>query len=45
MAAGLPCQAELVAGGAVHQELVGVQEVLPEDGEGHVSSLKTFFFK
>jgi len=44
VAAGLPCQAEPVAGGAVHervggdvhQELVGVQEVHPEDGEGDV---------
>jgi len=46
VAAGLPCQAEPVASGAVHervggdvhQELVGAQEVHPEDGKRHVCS-------
>jgi len=45
-AAGLPCQTELAAGGAVHQwvgsnihqELGGMQEVHPSDREGHICS-------
>ena len=36
VATGLPCQAELVASGAVHQKLVGLYEIHPQDGEGHV---------
>ncbi len=44
VAAGPPCQAEPVAGGGVHQrltrhvhqELVGAEEVHPQDGEGDI---------
>jgi len=46
VATGLPCKAELVASGAVHepiggdvhQELVDAHEVHPKDGEGHLCS-------